>query len=114
MAKKNAGKPKELKFEDAMAGLEEIVQRLEGGEGSLEEALSDYSKAAELLKDCHAKLEIAQRKVEILSGVDAQGNPITEPMEETVASMEEKRQKRRSRRSAKKSPPEQDGSNELF
>lgn len=114
MAKKKAGNPKDVKFEDALAGLERIVQRLEGGEGSLEEALSDYSKAAELLKECHAKLEKAQRKVEILSGVDAQGNPIMEPADESATSIEEKRQNRSSRRSAKKSSPEQDNSNELF
>lgn len=101
MAKKkpqaNADEPD---FEQSLEDLETIVRRLEQGGGALEEALDDYSVAITLLKSCHQRLEAAQRQVELLSGVDSQGNPITEPVREADASLAEKQQSRSQRRSA--------------
>ncbi len=62
-------------FEQSLEDLEAIVRRLEHGGGSLDEALDEYARAIGLLKSCHQRLEEAQRKVEMLSGVDAEGNP---------------------------------------
>ncbi len=84
----------------AAESLEAIVRRLEQGGGPLEEALGDYSTAIGLLKTCNGRLENAERRVEILSGVDAQGNPVTRPVEDTQSTLEEKQQSRSSRRSA--------------
>ena len=89
-----------LSFEGAMGELESIVRRLEGGGESLEEALDGYSNAIGLLKVCHRKLAEAERRVEILSGIDADGNPVTEPIEETQESLEQKRHSRSEKRSA--------------
>ena len=102
MAKKKAAADtgEEPSFEDALEELETIVRRLEQGGGPLEQALSDYSTAIELLKSCHGRLESAERRVEILSGVDAQGNPITRSVTENDSSLEEKQQARSGRRSA--------------
>ncbi|MEZ6135164.1 MAG: exodeoxyribonuclease VII small subunit [Pirellulaceae bacterium] len=91
-------------FEASIEELELIVRRLELGGGALDEALSDYSKAIGLLKTCHARLEQAERKIEILSGVDAQGNPVTQPLDDNEASLEEKRGTRSDRRSAGNHP----------
>ena len=90
----------EPSFEDAMASLETIVRRLEQGGGPLEEALGDYSTAIGLLKTCNGRLENAERRVEILSGVDAQGNPVTRPIDDSESTLEEKQQSRSSRRTA--------------
>jgi exodeoxyribonuclease VII small subunit len=87
-------------FEVAMGELESIVRRLEHGGETLDQALEDYSIAIGLLKVCHRKLEQAERRVEILSGVDADGNPISEPVDEVEESMEEKRLSRSSKRTA--------------
>lgn len=102
MAKKRTANEsaQEPTFEEAMESLETIVRRLEQGGGPLEEALGDYSHAIGLLKTCNTRLEQAERRVEILSGVDAQGNPVTRPMEETQGTLEEKQQSRSSRRTA--------------
>jgi exodeoxyribonuclease VII small subunit len=44
-------------------------------------------------------LERAERKIELLSGVDADGNPITEPFEDVeLSSLEEKAASRGQRR----------------
>ncbi len=45
-------------------------------------------------------LEQAERRVEILSGIDAEGNPITEPIEEVEETIEEKRHSRGAKRTA--------------
>ncbi len=90
----------EIGFETALEDLERIVQELEGGKGTLDNSLDEYAQAIKLLKVCHQRLETAQRKVEILSGADGDGNPITTPMDEEEISLEEKREQRGKRRSA--------------
>jgi exodeoxyribonuclease VII small subunit len=68
-------------FEEALAELEEVVADLEGGELPLAEALERYETGVRRLKQCHQQLAQAERKIELLSGVDAQGNPITKPFD---------------------------------
>jgi len=55
-------------FEGAIAELEQIVKKLEeGGDLSLEKSLELYTRGVELSKFCHAKLEDAERKIELLN-----------------------------------------------
>lgn len=88
MAKKKIAKKKpsptgdQPKFEEALAELEGIVADLEGGELGLDDALAAYERGVERLKQCQAQLGAAERKIELLSGVDAEGNPITRTFEE--------------------------------
>jgi len=63
------------KFEDALQRLEQIVQRLEKGELPLEESLVLYEEGIRLSRLCHAKLEEAEGKIELLMK-DARGEPI--------------------------------------
>jgi exodeoxyribonuclease VII small subunit len=58
--------PSEKKFEIALEELEEIVEQLESGELSLEEALAAFEKGVGLVKYCNQKLTEAERKVELL------------------------------------------------
>ncbi len=115
MAKKKAARAEsqeKIPFESAMSELEVIVRRMEDGSGTLDESLDDYSKAIKLLEACHKRLSEAQRRVEILTGLDADGNPTTEPMDESPDGLEQKqagRSKRRSSPTASKAaeePPE--------
>jgi len=53
-------------FEAALAELEEIVARMEGGQLPLKESLAAYKRGAELLTHCQASLKDAQQQVEIL------------------------------------------------
>lgn len=55
---------KKLSFEDALEALEEIVQRLESGEVSLEESIDIYSRGTHLKAHCEQKLQSAREKVE--------------------------------------------------
>lgn len=85
-------------FEQALDQLEEIVHQLEEGEIGLAEALGHYEKGIGLLKQCFGLLERAERRIEVLSGVDAAGNPVTVPFADDVSTLEEKSQNRSRRR----------------
>lgn len=85
-------------LEEAMSELEQIVRRLEQGGSTLDDDLTDYARATQLIKLCHGRLTEAEKAVQLLSGVDANGNPITEAFEGTSATSLEQKQADRSRR----------------
>jgi exodeoxyribonuclease VII small subunit len=58
----------ELSFEKALAELEKIVARMEGGELSLEQALATHKRGLELARFCQQRLEAAQQQVKVLEG----------------------------------------------
>ena len=53
-------------YESALNELEGIVTRMEDGQLTLEQSLSDYKRGAELLKFCQAQLADAQQQVKVL------------------------------------------------
>lgn len=57
---------KEMKFEEAIAQLGEIVKALESGEAPLDEAISLFEKGMKLSKRCTEILERAEQKVRFL------------------------------------------------
>ena len=54
-------------FEGAIAELETIVRKLEEGDLPLEQSLSLYERGVQLSRFCHARLEEAERRIEILN-----------------------------------------------
>jgi len=74
----------ELRFEAAVSQLEQIVESLERGEPELATALTKYATGVRLLSRCYALLERAERSVALLTGVDAQGNPVTASFDATA------------------------------
>lgn len=62
-------------FEDAMARLETIVQQMELGNAPLDEALSLFEEATDLVKQCSKQLDEAEMKVvRLMKGAD--GEPV--------------------------------------
>lgn len=53
-------------FEEALAELESLVERLERGDLPLDEALKTFERGVELTRHCQSSLKAAQQKVEIL------------------------------------------------
>ncbi len=53
-----------LSFEESLEQLEEIVQKLEAGQGKLDDAIESYERGAALKRHCEAKLKEAQQKVD--------------------------------------------------
>jgi exodeoxyribonuclease VII small subunit len=71
-------------FEAALGQLERIVADLERGGPDLTAALGRYESGIKLLKRCHVLLDRAEQAVALLTGVDAEGNPITAPFDATA------------------------------
>lgn len=63
-----------MSFEDALRELEAIVETLEQGRGSLDDAIAAYERGAALKKHCQKKLEEARLKVEKIK-LDESGQP---------------------------------------
>jgi exodeoxyribonuclease VII small subunit len=60
-----------MSFEDALAELEGIVRRLEGGQVKLDEAIQSSERGAQLKRHCEQKLNEAQQRVDrIVIGTD--------------------------------------------
>lgn len=125
MAKKKASpkstESEEPTFEQSLEKLEQVVQQLEEGQLGLSESLQQYEEGVKHLRQCYGALEAAERKIEVLAGVDADGNPITEPFDDAELSLGEKaaaRTLRRSRPNGKGAIPSNegdiDGQGELF
>ncbi|MDI6758207.1 MAG: exodeoxyribonuclease VII small subunit [Candidatus Omnitrophota bacterium] len=57
----------EIRFEDALKKLEKIVEDLEKGDISLDEALKKYQEGIELSRACNLRLEAAKKKIELLT-----------------------------------------------
>ena len=73
MAKKN--------FEDSLAKLEEITEKLESGNLSLEESLTKFDEGVKLAEFCNKKLSEAQEKINLL--LKKNGGLTEVPFEET-------------------------------
>lgn len=59
--------PPDLTFENAMARLEALVQQLEDGGASLEEALAAHAEGTALARYCLQRLDAAELRVQELA-----------------------------------------------
>jgi exodeoxyribonuclease VII small subunit len=80
--------PETPSFEAALASLEAIVHDLEDGDLGLAEALARYEQGIKHLRHCYDLLEQAERKIELLTGIDAEGRAKTVPFAEDVPAEE--------------------------
>ncbi len=53
-----------MSFEEALESLEEIVQRLDSGQVSLEDSIDIYTRGTHLKRHCEAKLHSAKERVD--------------------------------------------------
>jgi exodeoxyribonuclease VII small subunit len=63
MARKDPGS---RNLESAMEEIEQIVEKLEIGDLSLEDSLASYEKGVGLVKFCYQKLNEVEKKIELL------------------------------------------------
>jgi exodeoxyribonuclease VII small subunit len=85
-------------FESALARIEVIVLELEEGKTGLAESLGRYEEAVQLLRQCYGLLEKAERRIELLVGADASGQPLTEPFDDTASAEREQQPVAKNRR----------------
>lgn len=74
----------EIRFEEALKKLEKIVEELEKGDLSLDEALKKYQDGIELSRICSQRLENAKKKIDTLVK-NKKGEFELKPLDETVA-----------------------------
>lgn len=105
-------------FEQALQCLEQIVRELEEGRIGLAEAMQKYEQGVVLLRQCYSMLDSAEQRIELLTGVDADGRAITAEFEHTDSATQAAQDQPRSRRrSAKKEScpdPTPEGPQSLF
>ena len=74
------GRKKQESFEDALKRLEEIVQRMESGDPTLEDSLGLFEEGVRLTRVCSQRLDEAEKKIELLTK-DEQGRVKTKAMD---------------------------------
>lgn len=62
----NAALPSD--FEDALASLEQIVERMEKGDLPLEQSLEAYQQGVKLAQVCQQRLDQVEQQVQVLQG----------------------------------------------
>jgi len=67
--------PDNLTFEETLGALEELVERMERGDLSLEESLQSFERGVQLTRSCQKALKTAEQKVEILTSSDPAAIP---------------------------------------
>src|SRR5215470_14028487 len=88
-----------LSFEQSLAELDRVVRDLDDGQLGLEDALTRYEAGVGLLKRCYAQLRQAEQRILLLTGVDAEGQPLTQPFEHAatvgIVNVESKRRRKK-------------------
>lgn len=75
----------EIKFEEAIKKLEKIVEDLEKGDLSLDEALKKYQDGLEMSRICAQRLDNAKKKIDVL-GKNKKGEFELKPFDSPVVS----------------------------
>jgi exodeoxyribonuclease VII small subunit len=71
---------KKQSFEDSLAELEKIVNKLEKGDLPLEESLELFEKGVGLSRECQERLTRAERRIEVLLK-DQRGESVLESLD---------------------------------
>ena len=86
MKEKSAASIKD--FESALTELESLVTTLEDGNLSLERSLELFERGVKLSRYCHARLEEAEKRIEVLTDQGEVKSAPTELSDSTFSSTE--------------------------
>jgi exodeoxyribonuclease VII small subunit len=86
-----AESPEEPSFEQILARLSSVVERLEGGDLPLEESLAIFEEGIRLSRLGARRLDEAERRVEELLGDDGRTRPLAVRRDEDSSSPPERR-----------------------
>ena len=68
---------KKMSFEQALQRIEEIVSEIEEGSVPLEESIDKYAEGTKLIEHCRTVLGNAEKKIQLLTKAQAQGQELT-------------------------------------
>jgi exodeoxyribonuclease VII small subunit len=80
--KKQEVETEQLSFEESLAELEQIVAKLEGGKLGLGDSLAAYEQGVNRLNGCYQLLRHAERRIELVQSLDADGRAKTVPLDD--------------------------------
>lgn len=63
----------ELKFEEAITELDNIIEKLEIGDLNIDSAIDEFKRGIKLYKECHKKIEETEGKIKLILE-DSNGN----------------------------------------
>ncbi len=72
-----------MDFEAKVKKLEEIVEKMQTGELSLDKSFELFEQGIKLSKECNKQLSEVENKVKTLVGVDKNNNPKTEDFKQS-------------------------------
>lgn len=72
-----ASRKKTVNFEKSLEALELVVEEMESGDLSLDDALKAFEKGVKLTQECQQALTEAEQKVAILMGDDPSAEPVS-------------------------------------
>lgn len=73
-------KTAKIDFEKALTQLEQLVEKLEGPDYTLEQSLAAFEKGIKLTRECQAALQDAEQKVQML--IEQNGESHAVPFDE--------------------------------
>ena len=57
-----------MTIEETFAALDALIDQLESGKGSLEDAFKNYEEGMKLVKSCNEKIEKIEKQILVLNG----------------------------------------------
>lgn len=72
-----------MDFEKKLKRLEDIVEKMESGDLSLDDSMKLFEEGVKLSRDCQGQLGVAEEKVKLLLSIGPDGKPVTRDFVET-------------------------------
>jgi exodeoxyribonuclease VII small subunit len=66
-----------MEFEKKLKRLEDIVEKMESGDLSLDDSMKLFEEGVKMSRECQLQLTVAEEKVKLLLSVDADGKAVT-------------------------------------
>ncbi len=70
-------KQPQIQFEAAISELNDLIEKMEQGKGTLEESLANFEKGVQLTRICQQSIKDAEQKIQVL--VEKNGQVSLEP-----------------------------------
>ena len=71
-----------MDFEKKLKRLEDIVEKMEAGELSLDDSMKLFEEGVKLSRECQSQLSQAEQKVKVLLSVDPDGKAVVRDFDE--------------------------------
>ncbi len=78
-----------MDFEKKLKRLEDIVEKMESGDLSLDDSMKLFEEGVKLSRDCQGQLGVAEERVKVLLSIGADGKPVTRDFEDLKEGGEE-------------------------